>query len=365
MSERPPPPDVERSNNDETKEGQPNEGPNLANLTGIGAAATTLIAIVSALAVTGVLQRTQRNEGENLGIAFSLVIGAAVGWVAIWILKPSGWRRAARFGRWAEVGVGALAVLALGIGLGFAIHAVIETQKLTQRPTIEARISPGAALEATVKASGLTADSRIVIYVDGLRPDPEHPGAYRPLATIYQAYLGPDSDGEVKEPVSVVIPQGQYQAVGLRAWTTSEEPPCEFTDIDPKKTGTRLGAACVILPLPRSPSRPQLTAAWDEKSGGGRTLNVKATSANSPHERLIVVRVMANGGGKTVELARLLGEPDASGTAQVETSVTVPTNMHLVCADARFIDSKKIVRSVRCPANRKGPAAAVAQLVVP
>jgi hypothetical protein len=344
------------------------KGPNLSDLTGIGAAATTLIAIVSALAVTGILQRTQRNEGENLGIAFSLVIGAAVGWVVVWLIKPStwtSWKHWPRIGHAAELLIGSLAVLAFGVGLGFAIHAVIETQKLTQRPTIEARLNPGAALDAMVKASGLTADSRIVIYVDGLRPDPKRPGAYQTSATLYQAYLGPDSDGEVKEPVSMVIPASQYSAVGLRAWTTSEEPPCEFTDIDPKKTGTRLGAACVILALPRTPSRPHLSASWGAKDGGGRMLNVKAGSANSPHDRFIVVRVVARAGSKGVVLARLYGEPDVTGAGQIETSVPVPAKLRFVCAEARFIVAKKVLPPPRCPANRRGPRAAFAQLAVP
>jgi hypothetical protein len=361
----PPPPTGADAEKQKTKDAK--DGLDLAQLTGIGAAATTLIAIISALAVTGVLQRTQRNEGTALGLAFSFAIAAAVFWVAISIVKPSEWRwrRVARYVGSSEIAIKALAVIAFGVGLGFAIHAVIETQKLTQRPTIEAHISPGPTLEATVKASGLTADSRIVIYVDGLQEDASKPGTYGPPSTIYQAYLGPDPDGDVKEPVNVTIPASRYDAVGLRAWTTLEQPPCEFTEIDPKKTGTRLGAACVILPLYRFPSRPQLSIDWGAASSSGRALNVKVTGTNSPRDRLVLVHVVATGGGRRVELARLLGEPDTSGAAKFESALTVPTGMRTVCAEARFVDPNQTVRHMRCPNYNRGPAAAVAQLAVP
>jgi hypothetical protein len=258
-----------------------------------------------------------------------------------------------------------VAVVAFAVGLGSAIYAVIQTQRLTQRPTIEAHISPGSALEATVKASGLTADSRIVIYVDGLRRDPDKPGAYGPPDTIYQAYLGPDSDGEVKQPVNVTLPASRYDAVGLRAWTTQQQPPCEFTEINPKTTGTRLGAACVILPLYRFPARPQLSIGWGAASSDGRALNVNVTATNSPRERLVFVHVVAAGGGRRVELARLLGEPDPTGATKIESVLTVPSGMRTVCAEARFIDASLTIRRMRCPNSDRGPTAAVAQLAVP
>jgi hypothetical protein len=341
------------------------DGINLAQLTGLGAAATTLIAIISALAVTGVLQRTQRNEGTLLGAAFICAIAAAAAWVAISIAKPSTWRSINRYGTWAETGIKATAPIAFAAGIVLAILAVIQTQKLTQRPTIDARINPGPTLEATVKASGLTADSRIVIYVDGLQEERSKPGSYGPPRTIYQAYLGPDPDGDIKVPVNLTIPASQYDAVGLRAWTTLQQPPCEFTDIDPKTTGTRLGAACVILPLFRAPTRPQLSIKWGPNSDSGRELNLTVTSANSPRNRLFLVRVIATGQGRRLELARQLGEADNSGSTKTESTLTVPKGMRTVCAEARFIDAEKTVPRMRCPNYHRGPAAAVAQLAVP
>jgi hypothetical protein len=349
-----------------------NDGFKLADLTAIGAAATTLIAVISGLAVTGVLQRAQRNEGEWLAVAFVFVLVAAALWVLVAIAKPSQWRSAEarwrkleRYGFWSEVVLRGLAVIAFVLGLAFAIYAVIETQQLTQRPTIEARFTQGGGVEGTVRASGLTAESRIVIYVDGLRRDANRAGAFEPPDTIYPAFLGPDADGEIKAPVNVVVPASHYDAVGLRAWTTEQPPPCEFTEIDPKTTGgTRLGAACVILPLFRAPTRPQLAASWTT-SGNRRTLAIKVTAANSPREKLVLVRVVATGAGQPRELGRFLGEPDGSGAAKLESAVSVPSGMRLVCAEARFIDPETRVERMRCPSDRRGPAAAVAQLAIP
>src|SRR5262249_51457680 len=143
--------------------------------------------VLTGLAVTGILAEAQRNHGIWLLAAFSAVLAGAVLWIFATLLprtreKPAHkWKHlrwVQRFIGWAarRQPVQVVSLLIFGLGLGFAINAVILTQRDTERPAVSGTFdSKTRTLTAHASAHGLSTDDRLVVLVAGLIPKTDKP----------------------------------------------------------------------------------------------------------------------------------------------------------------------------------------------
>jgi hypothetical protein len=228
----------------------------------IAAAVTAVVGVLTGLAVTGILAQAQRNHGVWLLAAFSAVLAGAVLWIAATLL-PRHHRRAARqrenfawaqrLWRWIfrRQVLQAAALLIFGIGLGFAINALILTQRDTERPSVSAAFDQKTGtLTAHASAHGLSTDDRLVILVSGLTPQADSPTQLtEDPQSLYYAVIGPDQDGNVAHDVSVNVPT-RYDIIGVKAWTGVKESECRTEDvIATKPLPQHTQAGCLLLRL--------------------------------------------------------------------------------------------------------------------
>lgn len=326
-------------------------GLGLGDLTSVAAAVAALLTALGGLAVTGVLERAQRDEATWLFLALLLVIVAALAWLLAVHLETTSTRR---------VVVQFLALFLFAGGLVLGIVALLQTQGTTPRPSVTASIDEKGLLTGSVKAESLKSRDVIAIQIEGLRrivnPKTQKPEWAKEV--VSSAYLGPNVEGKIEAPVSVLIPTGSYESVGVRAWVKGEDV-CQL----PLPGVRGGGAGCRILPLAVVPRRPRLSLGW---SGPNQTtVDVKVHGTNSPRDRLIVIRVQALAGSGTQYLLRSLIEPDTRGVADAEWRLPVPPSGRIVCAEARFIDERGGLPPLDCPVSGGGPATAVAELRVP
>jgi hypothetical protein len=270
----------------------------LTNVAQIAAAASAVVAVVTSLAVTGVLAKAQRDQGVKLVIAFGFVLLGAVLWLIATVMpatpqegagskrwddwKARKWRKWVLFpwtgvlflwSRWQPLSRQAKVQIVSGglfaVGLLIAIWALVSTQQDAERPAISASFhQKTSVLEATVTAVGLHASDRIEIRVDGLmeKKKQEKRGrgpvdVYYLVAdprVLYQAVLGPDGDGKVSEAVTVQVPQ-RDRLVGIKAWTGKADVGCYFGSYanavpEAHRVPQKYRDACVILRLIHSPA---------------------------------------------------------------------------------------------------------------
>ena len=319
----------------------------LTGLTSLAAGVTALLATLGGLAVTGVLERTQRDESTWLFRSFVLVVVAGGLWVGAAVLEGK------------RKGLRVLGLLIFGAGLLAGIYAVLQTRETVPRPTVAASLDANGLLTGSVKAEGLKSDDVIAIQIDGLTRPP--PGELKPgwnASLISSAFLGPDLNGEIDAPISLLIPTGMYEAVGVRA-STEGEPKCDLPAPGVRK---EVGPGCRVLPLAPIPKRPALSLKWS--GTGQKAVEVKAHSTNSPHDQVLVVAVVTRPGPKAKYLARTSLEPGSGGVADVEWVLPVSSSAQTVCAEARFSDPLGgHAPVVACPdAGRNTPMRATAQL---
>lgn len=155
-----------------------------------------------------------------------------------------------------------LAALSLAaMGFVLAICAAIDAANNEPRPQITSTLSEdGTKLTVNVKASNLATEKRLAIRVDLLSQEGS-------VGEAYEAYIGPDGDGNVDHTATVSLPKSGYSRIGVRAHTGSSEPECvrtaeeqrEREESDSKKTDEEdlvSGTGCVIITLPKY-------AVWD------------------------------------------------------------------------------------------------------
>ena len=258
----------------------------------IAAAVTTVIGIVTSLAVTGILGEAQRNHGVWLLAAFACVVAGTMLWLAAatlslptssqpagrWIpalrkvlgsvlakvppsVRKTWFWKSVRWIVWALIWLArrwrwplqkpvlqTVALLASATGLMLAIFAMVLTQQDAERPTVSATFDQGThIITATAAAHGLSSDERLVVLVTGLVEKKN--GVFREATpSLYYAVIGPDSSGEVNHTAQVSVPTS-IKFVAVKAWTGARETKCETI---PPKTGVpqRVLAGCLFLRLP-------------------------------------------------------------------------------------------------------------------
>jgi hypothetical protein len=210
-------------------------GPSLIAILGLIAPLATAL---GALALTGTVGRIQRNAEGRTEVAFILVVAASAIW-GVGLLFAGPWTK------WVRV----VATAVAATGTIFALLAAITTAGRQARPQIDASLNAAhTELTATVKASSLDIEDRLAIVVDGLtsRARNEIPEPTRP--SLYQAYVGPDQDGNVSQKIEVAVPaKDKYDSIGIKAYSGSESPHCN--DFGEAARNKKSGTGCVIMSL--------------------------------------------------------------------------------------------------------------------
>jgi hypothetical protein len=254
----------------------------------IATAATAAIAVVTSLAVAGILARAERNHAYYLfGGVLSILVGSLLWFIAA--LLPTTWRAPLWLVQWrvarvtpagtigerqspTRIPIGLIRVVASLFffgGLIAAVWGVLETQKDAQRPTVSASFDATKnVLTAKVSADGLSTDQRMALRVDPLKQEGEssHLNLAEPTAIpLYFALLGPDADGKVKYEFSVYVPKEQ-NVVGVEAWTADTKPPC--LDVKPKEQSKEAGCIIIRLKENRTDTPPPTTTTGQQATPG-------------------------------------------------------------------------------------------------
>jgi hypothetical protein len=229
-------------------DGKPGPTPGAALVAILGLVAPLATAL-GALALTGTVGRIQRNAEVLTLAAFILVVLASGLWAAGLLLK-GGASTASRL----------VATLFAVAGTCLALVAAIVTAGRQPRPRIDASLNEaGSVLTATVTASSLKTEDRLAIVVDGLEAPPVGPNSTVGQTSLYQAYVGPDQDGNVSQKVSLSVPANKFTNVGVKAFTGRISPSCD--DLAEKKVQVKSqkesGTGCVVLSV--SAAMPQPT----------------------------------------------------------------------------------------------------------
>jgi hypothetical protein len=192
----------------------------------IAGAATALITVLSALAVTGALQRTQRDHGVALIIAFIFVLVAAAVWLALALVKaglPAA-TTAKRWWSWTDLSLRLFTAVLFLVGIITGIYAMIDTQNDHERPTVTAVLDPDTlVLTATATARNLNTEGRMVTLIVGLTRTAN--GILH--ENRYVAISGPDRDGNATQQVSYRFAGTNYTAVGVSA-STGHTSGCDY-----------------------------------------------------------------------------------------------------------------------------------------
>jgi hypothetical protein len=226
----------------------PTDGPtkDKLELGGIVALVAPLAATLGLFQATGTIGRLQRDQPFWLLVAVVLVlIAGGLLTIASYInganSDSDGLRSSLRI-------LGTLAAIA---GFVLAVGLIIGNADNESRPRIAASLDESESkLSADVSASNLATSDHLEVKVDlaTLKShktlDDAHP--FRTDSKqLERAYVGPDSDGEAKEVISIPIPAGgEYTDVVIKAYTQTQEG-C----LEPTTVSGNAGTACMYLTL--------------------------------------------------------------------------------------------------------------------
>jgi hypothetical protein len=213
------------------------------SITSIGLLVAPLLTILAGLAATGTIGRVQRESPLGLSIAIGMVIFAGVVWVAAstFTAPKSGDDRSKT-----DIVLRSVALGLAGIGFILALAVAVATANNEPRPQISPSLSEdGTKLTTHVTTSGLPTDQRLAFKVDLLSRG-------QVVGQVYQAYVGPDTDGDVDQTITTPLPTSGYTEIQIKAYTGTTSPACDdFTQVREDATFGS-GTGCVILTLPQS-----------------------------------------------------------------------------------------------------------------
>jgi hypothetical protein len=323
------------------------------DVTKTAAAAATLVTLLGALAVSGVIDQMQRNHPWwTLAALVLVVLGSLLTLVAqLWFGTAS-----ASVRRTMDI-FGALLFTA---GVIAGLIGVVKTHGDSAQPSVTATFDPQAlTLAATIHSDGLTKDGQLRIAVDGLVTADN--GLYKGT-NLYRAFVGPKSDGTVDHPITVSIPPGRYTAVGVRAWTSTRNPPCEE---DHLLTFGADRSGCAIVTLPNAEPRPELAVAWGKVAADGtKSLHVHI-AVHNVSLRLVGLAIRGvTSNHRSKMLAVELLTPNPGGAVDESFDLPVSDSVKRVCVKARLIGgaSKRKLPWVECPLHRVVPDMSAAEL---
>ena len=222
---------------------------NRLDLAGVFGLIAPLAATLGLFKATGSIGRIQRDEPQLLWVAISLVLLAGTMLTIATFLSGEGESPKAR--RW-EKRLFFAAALSTAAGFVIALGLVLNNAGEEPRPMITATLSDDySKLTTRVTASNLKTDHRLAFKVDlatvnpNLTVDAEHPFLKDGSLPLERAYMGPDSDGNVDQQVTMSVPPGgSYTNVVVKAYTSPTNQSCR----EPAGESDA-GTACTILYL--------------------------------------------------------------------------------------------------------------------
>ena len=297
------------------------------------AALPALGALLTALAITGdLVGRMARNHPWATFAAFGcIVLAVFLGAVAAFGLRESSD---------AERRVLYLGLAVLGSGLVFTVYAGVRTWGDRPQPSITVTPKRGSVVAVSVHGTGLRSSDHLVVEVDQLLRGTDKRGrlTWKSGQPLYGASLGPNGAGEIDQTVDVLLPPGDFDDLGARAWVGDEPNPC-YT------RGNTTG--CVRVHIPRPQERPQLAVDWETFVRAPRILiRLKAHNLPQRPSRLMTLRVYGLANGQPPRnLAEWSLAPDAEGVFDRHLSVVVGHAFSDVCVVASIS-----MREPPCPA---------------
>jgi hypothetical protein len=324
-------------------------------------AAGALVTGVGALALTGTLGRVQRNDGTGFAISLGLVVAGALAWVVAAVVGPKP-RTYVKLG-------GAISVGA-GVVLGFIV--AIKASTTIEQPSVTLRLSDdGESVVATARAGDLGSDARLNVFVDGLRlarkgkhataTNGQPKDIYGTPTILYEAYVGPNGDGEATEDVRVAIPPTRFDAIDIRAFTANDAAECSKAPLN--LPGHR-GTGCAIIELPAPPAAPELSASLDP-SAKSNVVKITLRASRVSDGKLALLQAVGGGHREApTTLYRATNTATPAGTVSRAVSLPVPPHLGIVCVDAQFAGPRRTFPTVACP-QRPQPGVSAVELHIP
>lgn len=229
---------------------------NRLGLTGVFGLVAPLAATVGLFKASGTIGRIQRDDPYLLWAAIGLVLIAGTMVSVATFLAGEGQRAESK--RW-EQRLYLGAALTTAVGFALALLLVFGNAGAESRPQISATLNPEQSkLTAHVTASHLQTEHRLAFKVDlaTVRPDKTvdsvHPFAKNGTLPLERAYMGPDSDGNVDQEITLSIPPGgAYTNLVIKAYTGRTNQSCREL-----ANGADPGTACTILAIDRDRGGP-------------------------------------------------------------------------------------------------------------
>lgn len=206
-------------------------------LAGIGVALTGLVATIGALTLTGTMGRVQRDNPEAIIAALILVVAAGGAWTIAVTVDSVGYKK------W---GLGLkTAATVLGVG-GFivALCIAVSTANHQPRPQISAELSGDhKTLTSTVTASNLSSTRRLAFRINLNRAD-------KTAQPLYRSYVGPTSDGDVKQTIVTPLPNlSPYRQIEVQAYSGTTTPFCKEYERVTEDASIGSGTGCILITL--------------------------------------------------------------------------------------------------------------------
>jgi hypothetical protein len=331
-----------------------NPEPNV-NVSALAAGVTALFGVIGALAATGVIGRLERNEPEALIAAVLIVLlGSAMLVIAGLPITTGG----------SELFAILLGTGLTVIGIGWAVSAGIRDAGRSERPQLDVAVDAKDSLvKGSVKAANLASHRTLVVLVEGLKPSADESRNWD-VATLAQFYVGPDAEGKVDMPLSVIVPSKGYTNVGIKARTSDSDTCSEY----PRRGGDETfkdqideaGAGCAVLPMPAQKEAEGSAANAKSKA----TVNWKGTRLSAGRVRLRVTATGAGGRvavlvggvrrGRTRQLLRSVNPIGKDGAYRSIVAVRVSRGFRRLCARADILGAgeRAPTRLRRCPLPR-------------
>jgi hypothetical protein len=220
---------------------------NRLDLAGVFGLVAPLAATLGLFKATGSIGRIQRDDPYLLWLAITLVLLAGTMLTIGNFLSGEGESPEAK--RWQKrlfLGTAVCTAVGFVIALGLVFNNAGEEP----RPMITATLSDDySKLSARVTASNLRTDRRLAFKVDlatvnpKLTVDAVHPFLPDGTLPLERAYMGPDSDGNVDQQVTMSVPPGgTYTNLVIKAYTSPTNQSCRELAGD-----ADAGTACTIL----------------------------------------------------------------------------------------------------------------------
>ena len=325
------------------------------NVSALVGGVTALFGVIGALAATGVIGRLERNEPEALMAAVLIVLlGSAMLVIAGLPITTGGSELFAIL-----VGTG----LTL-IGIGWAVAAGISDARRSERPQLDVSVDAKKSLvKGSVKAATLGSRETLVVLVEGLKPSAVESRNWD-VATLAQFYVGPDADGKVEMPLSVIVPSKGYTNVGIRAGTSDSDTCSEY----PRRGGDETfkdqideaGAGCAVLSLPvqkeaegsASTAKPKATVQWKGTRLSARRVRLQVTATGAGERVAVLVGGVRR--GRTRQLLRSVNPIGKDGAYRSIIAVRVGRGVRRLCARADVLSAgeRAPTRLRRCPLPR-------------